>query len=214
MKQLMTIMCFLTLTLATSAAWAHENDGGDALEIAMQAALVDASKIQLSPSQALLLQQTHRALQDGLLDRALERWAFLVSSRYLGEDIESLLQLVLIQAYVESRDDLRSYVERVRFLNSLKKQLRRLLAELRDCRWVGCRDNEAARFERLEQELTSTEGDAQLANLDLQNALQKQQPLLQTLCNVSKLLHDTAMAVTERSPFIQGEDLAAACVAM
>jgi hypothetical protein len=39
---------------------------------------------------------------------------------------------------------------------------------------------------------------SQMANLDLQNALQKQQQTLQTISNVSKTLHDTAMAVIRK----------------
>ena len=40
--------------------------------------------------------------------------------------------------------------------------------------------------------------DAQLANIDLQNSLQKQQQLIQTLSNVSKLLSDTSMSVIRK----------------
>ena len=47
----------------------------------------------------------------------------------------------------------------------------------------------------LEESLATTGDDAQLANIDLQNILQKMQQTLQTISNVSKLLHDTAMAV-------------------
>lgn len=50
----------------------------------------------------------------------------------------------------------------------------------------------------LEQQLSSVGDDAQLANIDLQNALQKQQQTLQTISNVSKMLHDTAMAVIRK----------------
>jgi hypothetical protein len=39
---------------------------------------------------------------------------------------------------------------------------------------------------------------AAMANLDLQNALQKQQQTLQTMSNVSKIMHDTAMAVIRK----------------
>jgi hypothetical protein len=49
-----------------------------------------------------------------------------------------------------------------------------------------------------EQKLATVGDDAQLANVDLQNALQKQQQLLQMLSNVSKLLHDTAMATIRK----------------
>ena len=52
--------------------------------------------------------------------------------------------------------------------------------------------------EVLEEKLTSVGEDAQLANIDLQNALQKQQQTLQTLSNVSKLQHDTAMSIIRK----------------
>jgi hypothetical protein len=47
-------------------------------------------------------------------------------------------------------------------------------------------------------QLESMGEDAQLANVDLQNTLQKQQQTLQTLSNISKALHDTAMAVIRK----------------
>ncbi|MCA9709227.1 MAG: hypothetical protein KDK70_25510 [Myxococcales bacterium] len=46
-----------------------------------------------------------------------------------------------------------------------------------------------------EDQLASVGEDAQLANIDMQNALQKQQQTLQMLSNISKMLHDTAMTV-------------------
>ena len=50
----------------------------------------------------------------------------------------------------------------------------------------------------IQEQLSSVGDDAQLANIDLQNALQKQQQTLQTMSNVSKMLHDTAMAVIRK----------------
>jgi hypothetical protein len=50
----------------------------------------------------------------------------------------------------------------------------------------------------LEQQLNSVGDDAQLANVDLQNMLQKQQQTLQMMSNISKVLHDTAMAVVRK----------------
>jgi hypothetical protein len=47
----------------------------------------------------------------------------------------------------------------------------------------------------LEEKLSSVGDDAQLANIDLQNSLQKQQQTLQTMSNVSKMLHDTATSI-------------------
>jgi len=50
----------------------------------------------------------------------------------------------------------------------------------------------------LEQKLNSVGDDAQLANVDLQNMLQKQQQTLQMMSNISKMLYDTAMAVVRK----------------
>jgi hypothetical protein len=55
-----------------------------------------------------------------------------------------------------------------------------------------------ASINKWEADLASIGDDAQLANIDLQNALQKQQQTLQTMSNVSKMMHDTAMAVIRK----------------
>ena len=47
----------------------------------------------------------------------------------------------------------------------------------------------------LESQLASTGDDAQLANIDLQNMLQRQQQTVHMLSNISKSLHDTALAI-------------------
>jgi hypothetical protein len=53
-------------------------------------------------------------------------------------------------------------------------------------------DHEIARWD---ERLTTMSDDAQLATLDLQNTLQKQQQILQTMSNISKMMHDVTMAV-------------------
>ncbi len=50
----------------------------------------------------------------------------------------------------------------------------------------------------LEQQLSTVGSDAQLATIDLQNSLQKQQQTLQTMSNMAKNLHDTARAVIRK----------------
>lgn len=66
-------------------------------------------------------------------------------------------------------------------------------------------EQHSKKIDQLQQELKGqskqvrTAGDdAQMTNMDLQNALQKQQQTLQTLSNISKMLHDTAMAVIRK----------------
>ena len=46
--------------------------------------------------------------------------------------------------------------------------------------------------------LNSVGDDAQLANVDLQNMLQKQQQTLQMMSNISKMMHDTATATIRK----------------
>ena len=53
-------------------------------------------------------------------------------------------------------------------------------------------------IQAMEEKLNSVGDDAQLANVDLQNMLQKQQQTLQMMSNISKMLHDTAMAVIRK----------------
>ncbi len=53
-------------------------------------------------------------------------------------------------------------------------------------------------IKNLEEKLNSVGDDAQLANVDLQNMLQKQQQTLQMMSNISKMLHDTALAIIRK----------------
>ena len=53
-------------------------------------------------------------------------------------------------------------------------------------------------IEELEEVLETVGDDAQLANVDLQSVLQKQQQSLQMLSQISKTLHDTAMAIIRK----------------
>jgi hypothetical protein len=52
---------------------------------------------------------------------------------------------------------------------------------------------------RAREKLNAIGDDAQLANVDLQNALQTQQQTLQMLSSVSKMMHDTAMAIIRKT---------------
>lgn len=49
-----------------------------------------------------------------------------------------------------------------------------------------------------QEKLNSIGDDAQLANVDMQNILQKQQQTLQMMSNISKMFYDTAMAVIRK----------------
>lgn len=57
---------------------------------------------------------------------------------------------------------------------------------------------ELAEIEEWQEKLNQVGDDAQLANVDLQNILQKQQQTLQMMSNISKMLFDTAQAVIRK----------------
>jgi hypothetical protein len=59
---------------------------------------------------------------------------------------------------------------------------------------IFARDGSKDLKSELEQKLSSPGGDAQLANINMQNSVQKQQELLQMMSNIMKAKHDTAKA--------------------
>ena len=68
-----------------------------------------------------------------------------------------------------------------------KEELRELVAGM-----------SASEIRAWEEKLGSVGDDAQLANVDLQNILQKQQQTLQMMSNISKMLFDTAQSVVRK----------------
>lgn len=80
---------------------------------------------------------------------------------------------------VEREDSLLTSVEKMRVYIGHSEEIDR---------WVGA----------WEEKLSEIGDDSQLANIDMQNTLQKQQQLIQMMSNISKTLHDTAMAVIRK----------------
>ena len=143
-------------------------------------------------------------------------------------DIYNLVQHVLREAYSEMCRDMLHYSSKVQQFNNMKKKIREELKKLRRSRaikpWKPSREirrndlvmgpqwhikliqgrrihNIAVLDEAIrdwEEKLAAIGDDAQLANIDLQNMLQKQQQTIQMLSNISKVLHDTALAVIRK----------------
>ena len=55
-----------------------------------------------------------------------------------------------------------------------------------------------ARFKDLQRQVSKITDEAQLANIDLQNMMQRQQQTVQTLSEVSKTMDDTVMAILRK----------------
>jgi len=101
-------------------------------------------------------------------------------------NIPDLVQYVAKGVYLEGNRDLQFYSEKLKYLNASKKRIRDELEMIRE------------RIDSLEHSLSAIEDDAQLANIDLQNALQKQQQIIQMVSTISKTLHDTALSVIRK----------------
>lgn len=168
------------------------------------------------------LDEVVRLLRANKVTEAREPWGRAVSVSGLRSpgDIDALVQWVLRESYLETNADLKSYADKVRYYNETKQALRDELAKVKRgqaARGITAEpyrlDGAAVKTERpralsvperdaylktLEEKLRSIGDDAQLANVDLQNALQKQQQTAQAMSAVSKMLHDVAMATIRK----------------
>jgi hypothetical protein len=63
---------------------------------------------------------------------------------------------------------------------------------------AGLKNSFEEEIKKQEEKLNALGDDAQLANVDLQNVLQKQQQTLQMMSNISKMLYDTAQGVIRK----------------
>ena len=105
-------------------------------------------------------------------------------------DINELIQNVLYESYKEINADLQYYAKKIKFLNEQKEQIREHIS--------GILETMQDYINSKEEILSAIGDDAQLANIDLQSALQKQQQTIQMMSNISKTLHDTALAVIRK----------------
>ena len=153
----------------------------------------------------------------------LGKWkAMLVGANDRNLDVNSLVQSVMREAYLQQTDDLKKYKDKVQYFNETKKKIRDEQDKARKAKFTsgsspllkinitaekgtstiispqnaGIVKTEQERqdyLRYLQAKLNAVGDDAQLANVDLQNVMQKQQQLLDMISNIGKLLNDTAM---------------------
>ncbi len=171
---------------------------------------------------------SHNIAQGESFEASWSSFISTIAKENMPQDVNAFVQFVLRNAYLETNKDLQFYSEKVMFFNETKRKIRaeisgkrkilqaiksgmfsieKSIAELElqinHFREVWREElNTTSEIEeaikKFEDELSSVGDEAQLANIDLQNALQKQQQTLQTMSNVSKMLHDTAMAIIRK----------------
>lgn len=95
---------------------------------------------------------------------------------------------------LEQAADADRFAELVTGFATAKEELRALVTD-RSASDIRAFEDEIRAWE---EKLNGVGDDAQLANVDLQNILQKQQQTLQMMSNISKMLYDTAQSVIRK----------------
>jgi hypothetical protein len=158
----------------------------------------------------------------------LGKWkAMLIGANDRNLDVNALVQSVMREAYLQQTDDLKKYKDKVQYFNETKKKIRDEQDKARKAKFTsgsspllkmnitadkgtstiispqnaGIVKTEQERqdyLRYLQAKLNAVGDDAQLANVDLQNVLQKQQQFIEMVSNISKSLNDTAMDIIRK----------------
>lgn len=158
----------------------------------------------------------------------LVKWrAMLAGTNYSNVDIRSLVQYVLRETYQNQNADLKEYADKVQYFNAAKKKIRDELDKTRQAkirpgaaplyrlnittekgppprismRNAGLVKTDQERqdyLQYLDLKVAQIDTDTNLANVEMQILLQKQQQIVQQIPEISKLLFDTAMDVSRK----------------
>jgi hypothetical protein len=150
----------------------------------------------------------------------LGKWkAMLVGTNDRNLDINTLVQSVMRASYQQQEEELNTLKDKVQYNNEMKKKIRDEQDKARKAiitpgsspmirmniaigrgtpiiifpQKSGIEQERQDYLRYLKDKLNAVGDDAQMANTDLQNALQKQQQLVTMMSNIGKLLNDTAM---------------------
>ena len=131
----------------------------------------------------------------------MQGWqAYLVAARPRAVDIDPLLSLVLRESYLQAAADLTGIAERTRAINQRKATIRDQAGQGNASGQGLGQTQETLRIQPGTTELLmgSIGEDAQLANLDLQNVMQRYEQILDITPNIAKAMNDAAMAAVRR----------------
>ncbi len=194
------------LGLISASAMAQMDTAGElemGVAIALDAAKVEASRIQLTPPQTKKMNKVIRDLRRGKNEAALIKWENLVTDLvFEGSPIDSfaLIHWVIRQSYLEQIDELRFMADSVKYFNSQKNAIRESIRRARAYRGLLKKLNQPtavidSEIESLNAYVARLGDDQSLRQLALQQALQKQTQLVQAISNILKILNDAVKAI-------------------
>jgi len=194
------------LGLISASAMAQMDTAGElemGVAIALDAAKVEASRIQLTPPQTKKMNKVIRDLRRGKNEAALIKWENLVTDLvFEGSPIDSfaLIHWVIRQSYLEQIDELRFMADSVKYFNSQKNAIRESIRRARAYRGLLKKLNQPtavidSEIESLNAYVARLGDDAQLRQLELQQALQRQTQIIQSISNIMKIWNDAIKAI-------------------
>lgn len=136
--------------------------------------------------------------QTASIEAVQPRWDELVrQSRPHAASLPLLVRAVLRETFHEANREVHVYIEKVLFYNDMTESVRREIERIEGERSLSPEgEGEWDSYHKnLHGWLASIGDDAQLANEDLQKALERQEQTLESLSSVSIALHDAGMAI-------------------
>ena len=194
------------LGLTSAAAMAQMDTAGElemGVAIALDAAKVEASRIQLTPPQTKKMNKVIRDLRRGKNEAALIKWENLVTDLvFEGSPIDSfaLIHWVIRQSYLEQIDELRFMADSVKYFNSQKNAIRESIRRARAYRGLLKKLNQPtavidSEIESLNAYVARLGDDAQMRQLELQDLLQKHTQIIQSISNIMKVFNDAIKGI-------------------
>jgi hypothetical protein len=177
----------------TSAAELQQRLDLSALAAHAKAQPVEA---RLAAAQAAALKSLGRDFgRTGSQAALMQGWqAYLAANRPAPDDVNALVALVLRESCLQAAADLKQQAEKAKAANQQKARIRTQAKQPGAGSATGTptvRPSPGA----MQMQMQSPGDDAQLANVDLQNVMQRSQQNLQMMANIAKTMNDTAMAV-------------------
>lgn len=204
---------FLAVKVPFRHVWVSPLPTTSSGDVDVERLLLEASGATL-PATLLHLESSldgvAEALRVGDEAAAASQWRSVIAgtrSDWQHTDVNALVAWVLREAYMETSAELRYYAQKADHYDEQKRETRDQLSSVEEFRSSlppSCQefsdlcelvDDTEVWIDVLGLQLDGLEEDAELANVDLQNVLQKQQQTVQSMSNAAKMLHDTAMTI-------------------
>lgn len=150
----------------------------------------------LTPAQQQFAKQIGQRLERNPSYRSVDaEWRRFVQNQPSGTDFNAIINFIQHEAMSNKVREVNLVREKYNVSSQKKSSLAH---ELEQAKRQRAQPNQRAKISDLERRYKEASDDTQLKNIEMQNILQKQQQAINTMSQVSKQLHDTAMAIIRK----------------